>query len=69
MKHSDINVRGIKTSWRCAEILDAMEADYRNYQGGLKQWLSGYPTIMTQVAQRKHNAVKKRMYWLEDRGL
>lgn len=69
MKHSDINLTGLSTSWRCAEVMDLMEEDFRNYQGGLKHWNSGRLTLMTKAAALKWSAIKERMYRLEDRGL
>ncbi len=50
------------TSWgECSDAIDAIEAEPRNIKGSYRAWASGYETELTAAAQRKVDAIRRKM--------
>jgi len=60
MKYSMITLSDLKTSRECDEAIEQIESNWRNYQGGLDRWLSGYDTVLLSGAKAKVAAIYKR---------
>jgi hypothetical protein len=55
------------TDWTaCLEARDGILSDYRNCAGGISAWNSGLETVLTSAAQRKHDAIERKMDKLMD---
>lgn len=61
MKHSDIRLSSLKTYADHDKAISDIESNYRNYNGGLTRWNSGYETILTEPARKKIAAINARM--------
>ena len=61
MKASLIKVRELKTVQDCYAAVEAIEDDWLNVQGGLKAWTSGDETHLTSEAQRKVDALHRKI--------
>ena len=61
MRASEVRVRELKTVCECFDAIESIEEDYRNIEGGLKAWNSGYQTFMTQTAKKKLEAIERRI--------
>lgn len=61
MIHSDIKLSKLNTYTDCSDALDAMEQDYRNFVGGFKAFNSGYKVYFLAAAEKKREAIKKKM--------
>jgi len=66
MKYSMITLSDLKTSRECDEAIEQIEGNWRNYQGGLNRWLSGYDTVLLASAKAKVAAIYKRSQKLYD---
>ena len=61
MKASDVAVRSLNSYVECSEMIDRIEYNYKNIQGGFDAWNSGYECHLTQGAKNKIAAIKRRM--------
>jgi hypothetical protein len=60
MLAKSIKLSDLKTYGDCLEVIHDIESDYRNYEGGLKHWLSGKETVLKANAKAKIAAVEKK---------
>lgn len=67
MKYNQVELKDLKTSAECDEMVEKIENDYRNYQGGLERWHSGYETKLLTSAKKKVEAIQKRASRLHEK--
>ena len=65
MKYSEISLNGLNTIAELVEAIESLENDPRNVVGGLRQWNSGYQTELLLSAQRKLDAMERKLEKLE----
>lgn len=61
MKASQVKISELKTYDEMADAIDSIESDYQNVVGGFNAWKSGYATELTKSAQKKIEAIEKKM--------
>ena len=61
MKHSAVKLSDLVTVDEHYDAISEIERDYQNIQGGFHAWNSGYETHLTAVAQKKIDAIEKRI--------
>ena len=66
MKASEIKVANLKDFTDCMEAIESIEMDHRNVLGGRKAFFSGYATELTVVAQKKVDAIQRKMDTFND---
>lgn len=62
MRASKVKLRELKTFNECVEMIDSIERDWRNVEGGWAAWISGGPTYLNATAEKKIDALWKRAY-------
>lgn len=60
MKHTEIKLSNLKDVSACYEAVESIEADYRNYQGGITAWNSGRETHLLAGAKAKIKAINAK---------
>ena len=62
----EIKIAELNTWVECYDAVRAIGADPRNVKGGMRAWCSGYETELTAAAQRKVEAIERKMEKLEE---
>lgn len=65
MLYSDIRLNSLNTITKLVDAIESLQNEPRNVVGGLKQWNSGYATELLLSAQRKLDAMEKKLEKLE----
>lgn len=60
MHYSRIVISNLKTYDDCSKAIDDIENDYRNIQGGMSSWNSGYESHLLEGAKKKLAAVNRK---------
>ena len=61
MKASKINMIDLKTHNDCIKAIEHIENDPINIVGGLNQWMSDNPSVLTEGAARKITRIERRI--------
>ncbi len=61
MNASQIRIADLTDWTACMDARDEILNDYRNCAGGISAWNSGLETVLTSAAQRKHDAIIRKM--------
>lgn len=64
MLAKEVSVTGMLTAQDCWEAIESIENDYRNYQGGITRWNSGYDCHLKAGAKKKVEALHRRSWKL-----
>lgn len=60
MKASEISVVNMKSASDCYKAIDAIWGDYANCLGGIKAFMSGRQTYLTESAKKKVEALERK---------
>lgn len=60
MKASQVKLADLKTYDDCQDAIDNIENDYLNVVGGIKAWVSGNQTYLTEAAKNKIAAIERK---------
>jgi hypothetical protein len=60
MKYSNIAIIDLNSIGKCDVAIELIENDYRNIQGGIQAFTSGYTTHLLAGAQAKIDAVERK---------
>ncbi len=65
VRHSALVLADLATYSACADAIEGMLMHPDNIVGGKKAFSSGYRTYLTSTAQKKHDAIKRKMTRLD----
>jgi hypothetical protein len=66
MRAALVVVRELETVIECLDAIEAIEQDHVNTVGGINAFYSGRETFLTAGAQRKIEAIRRRLEGLVD---
>jgi len=60
MRASEISVSNMKSASDCYKAIDDIWMDYRNCLGGIKAFVSGKTTYLTDIAKKKVESLERK---------